>query len=87
MSLPLFPLSWMDEAVRNKLLESARTERAAQAQHRERIENFKKHYVSEAQNAKMHQERLNDSLSQIRSSWTDAALSLDSAAIRVTDFA
>lgn len=82
MSLPLFPLSWMDEAVRNKLLESARAERAAQAQHRERIENFKKHYVSEAQNAKMHQERLNDSLSQIRSSWTDAALSLDSAAIK-----
>lgn len=82
MSLPLFPLGWMDSSVRNRLLESALAERTAQSQHHDRIENFKEHFYSEAQIAKTHQENLNNALSQIRISWTDAALSLDSVAIK-----
>lgn len=82
ISLPLFPVCWLDEAVLKKLLEVAREESDTQTQHHDRIEKFKKHYLSEAQIAKMHQENLNKSLGQLRISWTDAALALDAEEIK-----
>ena len=82
VALPLFPIKWMDEDVRKKLLETARTEKAAQAEHHDRIEKFKKHYLAEAQIAKMHQEHLNEALVQLRMSWSDAALALKAEEIK-----
>ena len=41
ISLPLFPVCWLDEAVLKKLLEVAREESDTQTQHHERIEKFK----------------------------------------------
>lgn len=82
IALPLFPIKWMDEDVRKKLLETARTEKAAQKEHHDRIEKFKKHYLSEAQIAKMHQEHLNEALVQLRMSWSDAALALNAEEIK-----
>ncbi|MCM0707732.1 DUF4011 domain-containing protein [Faecalicatena sp. BF-R-105] len=82
VALPLFPIKWMDEDVRKKLLETARTEKAAQTEHHDRIEKFEKHYLSEAQIAKMHQEHLNKVLVQLRMSWSDAALALNAEEIR-----
>lgn len=82
IALPLFPVKWMDEDVRKKLLEIARTEKAAQMEHHDRIEKFKKHYLSEAQIAKMHQAHLDEALVQLRMSWSDAALALNAEEIK-----
>lgn len=82
IALPLFPIKWMDADVRKKLLEIARTEKAAQTEHHDRIEKFKKHYLSEAQIAKRHQEHLNEALVKLRMSWSDAALALNAEEIK-----
>ena len=82
IALPLFPIKWLDANVRKKLLEIACTEKAAQTEHHERIEKFKKHYLSEARVAKAHQERLNEALTQLRLSWNDAALALNAEEIK-----
>lgn len=82
IALPLFPIKWLDANVRKKLLEIACTEKAAQTEHHERIEKFKKHYLSEARVAKAHQERLNEALTQLGLSWNDAVLALNAEEIK-----
>ena len=82
IELPLFPIKWIDEEVLKKLLEVARTEKVAQTEYYERIEEFKKRYLSMAQIAEMHQERLNEALTQLRVSWEEAALLLNAEKIK-----
>lgn len=77
IALPLFPIRWMDKDMRQELLKKACTEKAAQTEHHDRIEKFKKQYLSEAKIAKIHQERLKEALAQLRISWDDAALALN----------
>lgn len=82
ISLPLFPVRWLDDDELKNLLKAAQEENDAQMQHHDRIERFAKHYLSEAQIAEEHQENLNKSLGQLRLSWTDAALELDAEEIK-----